>query len=468
LAIGDITPLLEGAAQLTRHGIRIEKKKNRELRVIVQSYLQLLSKVQFEVNSRRGDLVHENDVAPTLFVTKSLYESFTGALAIDDPTARVSALQTVCAQCPAFREAKYYLADALYRTGDIQGAVTICASLAEEPNPILQRDGFLGEVKADLGFYLLQQGKPKESLEWSKASLTDKPANPVAYNNIAVALMNLKQYEEAGENWAKCIELQPDHAWFWWTGARLAAASEETVNTQLVLLRAALTRGFDDFEAIRSFRPLSSALKSPFGTHLLRPQLGMKIDFDLLYDDLYLTNASHFPLSDVRGKAKFTFSRSDDQKEETVEASFTIPSLANGEEVCVADVASMPKGRSIAVELSYTCDQGVEARHQVFFYNWLGSKKCMEKDFLLNSCAWQVYEKKDSDSYRDAQKWAREAVDYSLRQDPNILDTLAWLSYELGEKALAKQLMDEAIELLDRDNEEEKAKQYRARRENMK
>lgn len=468
LATGDITPLLEGAAQLTRHGIRIEKEKSRELRVIVQSYLQLLSKVQFEVNSRRGDLVHENDVAPNLFITKSLYESFLLALATDDPSARASALQAVCTQCPSFREVQYYLADALHRTGDLPGAVALCASLVKKSNPILQRDGFLGEVKADLGFYLLQQGKLKESLEWSKASLADKPANAVAYNNIAVALMNLKQYEEAGENWVKCIELLPDHAWFWWTGARIAAASKEPEDMQLILLRAALLKGFDDFEAINSFRQLTPALKTPFGRHLLRPQLDVQIDFDLINDDLYFTNSSHFPLSDVRGKAKFTFTRGDYREKQTVEASFRIASLLRGEEVCVADVASMPESRRIRIELSYTCDQYTGPREQSYFYNWLGEKNCLEHDSMLNSFAWWVYVKRDYGRYDDALQAARNAVDYSLRQKPHILDTLAWLCYERGDKDMAKQLMDEAIQLLDRDNETEKAKQYRERRQEMK
>ncbi|MGI6078641.1 MAG: tetratricopeptide repeat protein [Fastidiosipilaceae bacterium] len=468
IAVGDVTPLIEGALKLTQQGVQIEKAKRRELNVIVQSYLQLLSKVQFEVNSRRGDLIHENNVAPNLFVTKSHYENFKEAMEVEDQAARVSALRTLCAQCPSFREAQYYLADALYSAGDITGAASICASLAEKNNPILQRDGFIGAVKADLGFYLLQQGKLKESLECSRASLVDKPANASAYNNIAVALIQLQQYDEARQNCLKSLELEPGSAWYYWTRARIEAAAKASEETQLVFLRAALLKGFDNFEAIRNFLPLASALKTPFGTHLLHPQLDVKIDFDLLLDDLDFTNASHFSLSGVKGKAKFTIYSTNDQEEETIEIAFSIPSLDRGEKFCVSDVASLPENRTIRIDLSYTCDQQTFSREQTFYYNWFGTNEQLEKDDMLNKIAWRVYENRDSSSYTRAINLAQEAVAYSLRQVPYILDTLAWLYYEQGNKPLAKQLLNEAIQVLDRDNQSEKAKQYRKNLDTMK
>lgn len=244
LAGGPLAGLVAGGTQFGAQGGHIKKKEKRELREIEQSYRQLLTQAQVEVNNRRGKLISENDIAPTLFVTPSHWKSLMKALAIDDPAAQVSALRAVCAQSPAFREAQYWLANALHRTGNIPEAVRICTTLAAKSNPILQRDEFRGRVQATLGSYLLQQGNLEESLAWSKASLGDKPENAEAYKNITEALIGLERYMEACESWAKYNELQPNSAWCWWTGARLAAAvitREDPLS--LLLLRIALAKG---------------------------------------------------------------------------------------------------------------------------------------------------------------------------------------------------------------------------------
>ena len=62
----------------------------------------------------------------------------------------------------------------------------------------------------DLGILLLQQEKPQEALDPLKTAVQLAPANPLAHQQLALALEKLGRYKEAATEMTVCARLAPD------------------------------------------------------------------------------------------------------------------------------------------------------------------------------------------------------------------------------------------------------------------
>ena len=63
-----------------------------------------------------------------------------------------------------------------------------------------------------MGVALHEQGMLDEALEIFKKSISLKPDNAIAYNNMGATLKDLGKYEKAIEAYKRCIVLKPNYA----------------------------------------------------------------------------------------------------------------------------------------------------------------------------------------------------------------------------------------------------------------
>jgi tetratricopeptide (TPR) repeat protein len=192
------------------------------------------------------------------------------------------------------------------------------------------------------------------ALQMAEAYLASDRSDPggQAHAQLARALAFSHRYDEAIAAANVASKSLGTDAGFRFRYARLMSLTNRLDSAE-EWLRASFQAGFtgvNDLRRSRDFAAFRTGRAQRFA-QLTTPTVSYKIHFDLLLDDLQVTNTSPFVLTGVTGTV---FIR---QGEKTWNPRFTCARIEIGQMCQVDDVASIPGNRYDEIKLTYTCDQ---------------------------------------------------------------------------------------------------------------
>jgi tetratricopeptide (TPR) repeat protein len=123
-----------------------------------------------------------------------------------DPRAAVEAFRLSLMEKPCDAESNFYLAEALYRQGNIHGAL-------ERYHAAVEADGCFLEAWTQLGCVHVEQGNPQAALDAFEIALSVHPDYPDAHWQAASVLEQLGRLDEARSHWDAYLKFDDRGPW---------------------------------------------------------------------------------------------------------------------------------------------------------------------------------------------------------------------------------------------------------------
>ena len=164
---------------------------------------------------------------PSSWNAEEWFDHGCGLLGDDEVSEAVEAFRMALMSCPDDAEIHFYLASALYRKGNVDGAL-------ERYHVAVELDHEYIEAWTQLGCLRFEMGQSQAAIEAFDIALTCHAEYPDAVYHKATALSEMGRADEAIVLWKKYLEFDQDGPWADAVVERLesfeAGASAETTN----------------------------------------------------------------------------------------------------------------------------------------------------------------------------------------------------------------------------------------------
>ena len=445
LAFGDVTPLIASAIRIGRGYNNINRTKSRQLDVLIQAHQARITNFLFNVNSLKNDLIAEKKIPRNKIITPVQYRLFLRSLIEKDTTKRLEDLKDIAKSYPGFQAAWFYLAQTYFEKGELKQAGAFLRKVLENRNPLLHKDGFVGQAYLMLAEIDLQQDNFKGGVTNSLLALKENPSSARAYSIKSLSELGNKQFVEAWEDGLYAHKADNENSQYCWNLAKIASLHKK--GEALKWLGEAISRGFRDFKAVRAWQPLKKDLESVAGKALLAPQLFAEYKPGIIKDDIVITNKSLFALEDFKGSVVVRYLKK--QQWYNLEFLTRKELFAKGGAILFKSKFSMPKASQCKITISFTSRQNPKEVEVVVLYNH-GGKKEHKFDWQVDvDSAWQqILQSDDKLTIEKAIAKLKEAAERGSQHGSHIFSQMAHGFAKLGNKEEAVKLQQKAIKIL--------------------
>ena len=408
IMLGDPLPLIIEGIKTVKDIKKLNKKKSRQLDVIIHGYKSLLNNFLFELNLLKSDYIADYDCDQKQFITKESYIEFRNALLFKDKR-KITALKKVILKTPNFREPLYYIALHHMENNNYSKAEMLLKKIKNMKRTIVHNDSFMGAVYRDMALLRYLAKDYAKALTYNTKALQTRSTEAVIYNNRSICYMYLNKSSQALKDIKKAIELKPDIAHWYWTKARIYSYCFNNDEKTLDSLEVALSKGFNNFAKIRKFKKMQRVINSSGGKRLMKPLLSAKYLGGIFNDDILIYNKSPYDINNIKLKLCVQYWK--EYRWNKVYKKAEVKVLCNNSKNSITfhKIFNMLPDSSCKITLTYTSDQSAEpAKTQVlynyedkrmhkFFRDPLIDTKVLPKTKIfftdLNKILWNNYEK---------------------------------------------------------------------------
>lgn len=450
LALGDVTPLIASAVRIGRGYSNINKTKSRQLQTLIQSHKARITNFLFAVNSFKNDLIAEKGIERNHIITPAAYRLFLKILMIEDLSKKLKSLEELHVKFPEFKSAQYYLAEEYLRVDNTAKAIELFNSLINTRNPIIHKDGFVGQSYTSLAKINFEQKSFEKCIELSSEALKENSLNAMALMYRSESYLMQKKFKESFEDAVKASSTSNDPG-LAWNVCKVASLYDSTkVETYL---EKALSKGYKDIETIRSWPGMKESLNKWEIKNLLSPKISAAYVPGLFKDDVVLENRGHSPLEKFAYKIDLRYFKKEKWHNIIVEGADDL--LEKGEKLEIKNKFSMPKDSRCSIKVVFSSAQNPKGHEVLYYYNFNGKKESLADWQYDMKKAWESVMKLDSkDLLADLRKEVVKMNEKSFYQNPEALSLLALNEFKLGNKKSAVSLQSKAIEIIEESSDE--------------
>ena len=448
LALGDVTPLIASAVRIGRGYSNINKTKSRQLQTLIQSHKARITNFLFTVNSFKNDLVAEKGVERNQIITPDSYRDFLKILIIEDYVEKLKKLEELNQKFPGFKAVQFYLGEEYLKVNKNEQASVLFNKLVSSRNPIIHKDGFVGQAYTSLAGIALKTAKYDECIDLSSKALKENVSNGLALHYRSESYLAVKNFDKAYTDAVKAETANSENSEYTWNVCKIASIYKE--NLVYFWLKKALEKGFKNFDVVKKWPGMQDNLKQWEIKSLLIPRFSAQYKPGVFKDDIIVTNTGYTAIDNLKLKMEVRYFKKDKWEHFTVEAQMS--ELKKGGTIDIKNKFSMPKESKCSVQLIFSSDQNPLDHEYIFFYNFEG-KQQVQQDWEYNAKkAWPgVIQSESVDILKGLKDSAVKINEKSFYQNPNALSLLAQAEYKLGNKKLAIEHQKKAISLMKRD-----------------
>ena len=447
LALGDVTPLIASAVRIGRGYSNINKTKSRQLETLIQSHKARITNFLFNVNSFKNDLIAEKGVKANQIITPESYREFLKVLMIEDYLEKLKKLEELNQKFPEFRALQFYLGEEYLQVKKTDKAVELFNKLTANRNPLIHKDGFVGQAFTSLAKVNLQAGKSAEAVEYASEALKENSLNSLALMFRSESYLKLEKYEEAFADAVKAESASDKDPLISWQACK--AASYFKKDQVSYLLGKAIDKGFRDFETVRALPGMRDSLPDWDVKSLLAPEVRASYAAGVFKDDIIIENTGKTALDKFIYKVDLRYYKNDKWEQLIIEGAK--PLFEKGEKLILKNKFSMKKDSRCSIKVTFTSLQNTVDRESVNYFNFEGQKQHYtdwEYDVRIN---WpKVLKTNSKDILTDLRKTITAINEKSFYQSPDALSLLAQTEFKLGNKEKAVNLQKKALAIMKR------------------
>lgn len=447
LALGDVTPLIASAVRIGRGYTNINKTKSRQLQTLIQSHKARITNFLFSVNSFKNDLIAEKGVKRKQIITPDAYRTFLKVLMIEDYVKKLKSLEELHIKFPEFKSVQYYLAEDYLRVSKTDKAVQLFEGLIENRNPILHKDGFVGQSFTSLAKINFEQNSYEKCISLSTKALVENSLNAIALMYRSESFLKLKKYEESFDDALKATASSSEDPELAWNVCKVSSWFD---NKQVeYFLRKALSKGYKDFQNIRTWPGMKDNLSDWGVKNLLASKISIVYVPGVFKDDVVLENKGFSILEKFNYKIDLRYFKKGKWHHVNFEGVDEI--FEKGEKLEIKNKFSMPKDSRCSIKVVFSSVQNPLDEEVLFYYNFDGKKSNLADWQYEIKKAWESVMKSDSKNVlADLKKEILKANEKSFYQDPEGLSLLAFNEHKLGNKKEAVALQRKALSIMER------------------
>ena len=445
LALGDVTPLISSAVRIGRGYNNINKEKSRQLNTLIQSHKARITDFLFSVNSFKNDLIAEQGVMRNQIITPDAYRTFLKVLMIEDYVEKVKKLEELNGKFPGFKAVQYYLGEEYLNSKNYEKASKLFGSLIQNRNPIVHKDGFVGQSYTSLAKIYFAQKEYEKCISNSSQALKENNSNGIALSLRSESYLNLKKYEQAYLD-AKAAELAyPEDPQMSWNVCKISTyVKPDTVSYHL---KNAIGKGFKDFNTVRSWPGMKSFLKDWEIKFLLQPNLSASYKPGVFKDDLIIKNVGFSKLENFKYKIDLRYYKKEKWNSLILEGSKELFEI--GEELIINNKFSMPKDSKCSIKVVFSSVQNPIDGEIIIYYNFNGAKLHLKDwEYELKKTWAEAIKLSSKESLQDLRKEVIGINEKSFYQNPDALSVLALLEYKLDNSKSAVDFQKKALEIM--------------------
>ena len=447
LALGDVTPLIASAVRIGRGYSNINKSKSRQLETLIQSHKARITNFLFNVNSFKNDLIAEQGVKRNQIITPEAYRMFLKTLMEKDFLVKLKKLEELNQQFPEFRAVQFYLGEEYLEVTKTDKAVEFFNKIILKRNPIIHKDGFVGQAFTSLAKINFHSGKLTEAITYAGKALEENKKNSTALMLRSESYLLQKNYKDAFSDAVKAELASSQDPLLSWNVCKIAAEFKEDQVPSL--LARAIDKGFRNFELVRTYPAIQNNLENWEVKSLLSPELNASYVAGVFKDDIVLENIGRTALDKFRFKIDLRYLKKDKWEQVVLEG--TKEEFKKSEKILLKNKFSMKKDSRCSIKVTFTSLQNKLDREVVVYYNFTG-KKLHLKDWEYDTkVSWpKVIEANSAAVLEDLKKAAIGINKKSFYQNPDALSLLAHAEFKLGNKAAAIKYQKKGLAIMKR------------------
>lgn len=445
LALGDVTPLIASAVRIGRGYSSINTAKSRQLQTLIQSHKARINNFLFSVNSFKNDLIAEKGVKTNQIITPDGYRKFLQTLMIEDYLKKLKNLEELHEKFPEFKSVQFYLAEEYLKADKADKAIVLFESLIKHRNPIVHKDGFVGQSYTSLAKISYQKNDFDKSISLAGKALEENSLNSEALKFRSESYLKLDKYSEAFADAVKASSASPEDPQLAWNVCKIASLHDDS--QVAYYLEKALEKGYSDFQEIRSFPGMKDNLEKWPVKYLLSSNIAASYVPGVFKDDIILTNNGLTNLNKFQYKIDLRFYKKEKWHNVAIEGSEEL--FEKGGKIQIKNKFSMPKDSRCSIKVTFTSFQNPQDHDVLYYYNFNGKKAHLADWQYETKKAWETVLKSDSkETLEDLKKSILKINEQSYYHNPEALSVLALNEFKLGNKKKAVELQKKAIEIM--------------------
>ena len=380
-----------------------------------------------------------------LLITPDLYRNFIKTLIEKDIEKRRKNLLHIAKGHPQFKEAQFYLGELELEAGNLDKSREYFNKVTGLKNPLLHKDGFMGQSFTKLARIDLLQNKNESGIKNSTTALKLSTSNAKAMSIRSLHYLALEKNEAALADANNAIKADSKNSTYHWNKAKVLSNANK--GGALDSLQKAIELGFRDFDLVRKWSPLEEELKTPKGRSLITPVIHAIYKPGVFKDDIVIFNKNRFILDDFRSFIEVKYLKKKEWY--TLEMAASKTKFSIGDKIEFKNKFSMSKSSQCKISITFTSKQNPEKVETLILYNHDGKKEHKFGWEVDVSEAWNdILKSNDKDVLNKAIEKLKRAADKGVEGSHNIISGIAHALHKLGDKEKAVELQEKAIKMM--------------------